>query len=53
MRFIAVGDLMVDVLVSGSGHDARMILAPGGSAFNAASTAAALGADAAVVGRIG
>lgn len=53
MRFLAVGDLMVDVLVSGSGHDARMVLTPGGSAFNAASTAAALGAEATVVGRVG
>jgi sugar/nucleoside kinase (ribokinase family) len=51
--FLALGDLMVDVLVSGGGHDARMILTPGGSAFNAAATAAALGADATVVGRIG
>jgi sugar/nucleoside kinase (ribokinase family) len=53
VRFLAVGDLMVDVLVSGSGHDARMVLTPGGSAFNAACTAAALGADATVVGRVG
>jgi ribokinase len=53
LSFVAVGDLMVDVLVSGSGHDARMVLTPGGSAFNAASTAAALGADATVVGRVG
>ena len=45
---------MIDVAVSGSrGHDVRVRLAPGGSAPTAAAWANALGADAAVVGRVG
>jgi len=44
---------MVDVAVTGRGHDARARLAEGGSAANAAVWAAALGARAAVAGRIG
>ena len=52
-HFIAVGDVMVDVAVTGRGHDARARLAEGGSAANAAAWAAALGARAAVAGRIG
>jgi sugar/nucleoside kinase (ribokinase family) len=53
VRFVAVGDVMVDVLVSGRDHDAVVELAPGGSAVNAARSAAALGAEAEVVGRVG
>ena len=53
VRFWAVGDLLVDVLVSGADHDARVRLAPGGSAFNAAVAAVAAGAEATVVGRVG
>ena len=52
-RFVAVGDVMVDVTASGMGHAARISLAAGGSAVNAAIWAAAAGAHAAVVGRIG
>ncbi|HZT44844.1 MAG TPA: PfkB family carbohydrate kinase [Gaiellaceae bacterium] len=53
MRFVAVGELLVDVLAEGRGHDARIRLRPAGSAFNAAVAAAAAGAEAAVVGRVG
>jgi sugar/nucleoside kinase (ribokinase family) len=53
IRFVAVGDLMVDVTASGKGHSARISTVPGGSALNAASWAAELGAEATVVGRIG
>jgi sugar/nucleoside kinase (ribokinase family) len=53
VRFVAVGELLVDVVGEGSGHDARIGVAPGGSAFNAAVTAAALGADATVIGAVG
>jgi sugar/nucleoside kinase (ribokinase family) len=52
-RFVAVGDVMVDVTASGTGHAARISLAPGGSAVNAAIWAATVGADATVVGRVG
>jgi sugar/nucleoside kinase (ribokinase family) len=52
-RFVAVGDVMVDVTASGVGHAARISLAPGGSAVNAAIWAAVAGADATVVGRVG
>jgi len=41
VRFVAVGELLVDVVAEGAGHDARIRVAPGGSAFNAAVTAAA------------
>lgn len=51
--FVAVGDVMVDVLLSGGGHDARAWLTPGGSAVNAALSAARSGADARVLGRVG
>jgi sugar/nucleoside kinase (ribokinase family) len=44
---------MVDVVVAGHGHDARVRLSPGGSAGNAAVWAALLGAQAQVVGRVG
>ena len=53
IRFIAVGDLMVDVTASGNGHAARIATVPGGSALNAATWAAELEAEATVVGRVG
>jgi sugar/nucleoside kinase (ribokinase family) len=53
MRFVAVGELLVDVVAEGSGHDARIRLSPAGSAFNAAAAAAAAGAEATVVGTVG
>jgi sugar/nucleoside kinase (ribokinase family) len=52
-RFVAVGDVMVDVTASGVGHAARISLSPGGSAVNAAIWAAVAGAEATVVGRVG
>jgi ribokinase len=52
-RFLAVGDLMLDVVAEGRGHAARIAVSAGGSALKAAACAAALGADAAVAGRIG
>jgi sugar/nucleoside kinase (ribokinase family) len=52
-RFVAVGDVMIDVTASGRGHTARISLTPGGSAVNAAVWAAIVGADATVVGRVG
>jgi ribokinase len=51
--FVAVGDLMVDIAAAGRGHEARIEIAAGGSAANAAVWAARSGADAAVVGRVG
>jgi ribokinase len=53
MRFVAVGELLVDVVADGSGHDARIRLSPAGSAFNAAVAAAAAGADATALGTVG
>jgi ribokinase len=53
MRFVAVGELLVDVVASGSGHQATIRTRAGGSAFNAAATAAALGAETMVVGAVG
>src|SRR5437667_7213057 len=53
MRFVAVGERLVDVVAEGSGHEARIRARPGGSAFNAAVAAAAAGADATVVGTVG
>jgi ribokinase len=53
IRFVAVGDLMVDVTAAGRGHDARIAVAAGGTALNAACRAAGLGARTAVAGRIG
>jgi sugar/nucleoside kinase (ribokinase family) len=44
---------MLDVTASGVGHAAHITVAPGGSAVNAAIWAAAAGADATVVGRVG
>ena len=53
VRFVAVGELLVDVVAEGSGHDARIRLGPAGSAFNAALAAAGVGADATVIGTVG
>ena len=53
MRFLAVGELLVDVIAAGAGHGARIRVRPAGSAFNAAVAAAAAGADAAVIGTVG
>jgi ribokinase len=53
MRFVAVGELLVDVVVVGSGHDARIRVQPAGSAFNAGVTAAGAGAAATVIGTVG
>jgi sugar/nucleoside kinase (ribokinase family) len=53
VRFVAVGELLVDVLAEGAGHDARIRLRPAGSAFNAAAAAAAAGAEATVIGTVG
>lgn len=53
VRFVAVGELLVDVLAEGAGHEARIRVQAGGSAFNAAVTAAAAGAEASVVGTVG
>ena len=44
---------MVDVVVTGRGHEARATVRPGGSAAIAAAWAAEAGADATVVGNIG
>lgn len=52
-RFVAVGDVMVDVTALGVGHGARISITPGGSAVNAAIWATIAGADATVVGRVG
>jgi ribokinase len=58
VRFVAVGDVMVDVVCSklpppnGRVH-AEVSMRAGGSAVNAAAAAAASGASAAVVGRVG
>ena len=58
VRFAAVGDVLVDVISAQTPHPPQRVHAPvgiraGGSAANAAVWAAALGADATVVGRIG
>jgi sugar/nucleoside kinase (ribokinase family) len=53
MRFVAVGELLVDVVAGGSGHEARIRVRPAGSAFNAAVSAAAAGAEASVIGTVG
>jgi ribokinase len=50
---LAIGDVLVDVLASGLGHDARVRLVPGGSAANAGLAAARAGAQAVVIGRVG
>jgi ribokinase len=53
VRFVAVGELLVDVVAEGSGHDARIRLQPAGSAFTTGVTAAAAGAHATVIGAVG
>jgi ribokinase len=53
VRFLAVGDLMIDVVVAGRGHDAVARFGPGGTAANAAAWAAWLGAESTAVGAIG
>ncbi|HEX4745612.1 MAG TPA: carbohydrate kinase family protein [Gaiellaceae bacterium] len=53
MRFLAVGDVLVDVTATGREHDASVRLAPGGSATNAALEAVRAGAEAELVGRVG
>jgi sugar/nucleoside kinase (ribokinase family) len=59
VRFVAVGDLLVDVISEqeapgpGSRAHAQVAIRAGGSAANAAVWAAALGATASVVGRVG
>jgi ribokinase len=53
VRFLAVGDLMIDVVVAGRGHDAVARFGPGGTAANAAVWAASLGARAVAVGAVG
>jgi sugar/nucleoside kinase (ribokinase family) len=53
VRFLAVGDLMIDVVVAGRGHDAVARFGPGGTAANAAGWAAALGARTVAVGAVG
>jgi ribokinase len=53
VRFVAVGELLVDVIAAGAGHGARIRVRPAGSAFNAAVAAAAAGADATVIGTVG
>jgi ribokinase len=53
VRFLAVGELLVDVVAAGAGHGARIRVRPAGSAFNAAVAAVAAGAEATVVGTVG
>jgi sugar/nucleoside kinase (ribokinase family) len=53
VRFVAVGELLVDVIAAGAGHGARISVRPAGSAFNAAVAAVAAGADASVIGTVG
>ncbi len=53
IRFVAVGDVLLDVTASGRGHDSTIDVRPGGSAVNSALAARALGAEASVVGRAG
>ena len=53
VRLLAVGELLVDVIVAGAGHGARISVRPAGSAFNAAVAAAAAGAEASVIATIG
>ncbi|HEY2777869.1 MAG TPA: carbohydrate kinase family protein [Gaiellaceae bacterium] len=60
MRIVTLGDLLLDVvvrldtaLVTGDDQPAHTITGPGGQAANVAAWAAALGAEATFVGRIG
>lgn len=53
VSFLAAGDLMIDVVIAGPGHDAIARLGPGGTAANTAVWAAALGARSTAIGAIG
>src|SRR5215471_7004640 len=53
VRFVAVGELLVDVIAAGAGHGARIRVRPAGSAFNAAVAAVDAGASATVIGTVG
>ncbi len=53
VRFVAVGELLVDVIAAGAGHGADIRIRPAGSAFNAAVAATVAGADATVLGTVG
>jgi sugar/nucleoside kinase (ribokinase family) len=53
VRFVAVGELLVDVVAEGSGHDTRIRVHAAGSSFNAAAAAARAGAHATVIGTVG
>jgi len=53
VRFLAAGDLMIDLVVAGRDHDAVARFGPGGTAANAAAWAAALGAQSVAVGAVG
>jgi sugar/nucleoside kinase (ribokinase family) len=53
MRFVAVGELLVDVVAHGRGHDARITVRPAGSAFNAAVAAAEADAATTLIGTVG
>jgi hypothetical protein len=53
VRFLAVGELLVDVIAAGAGHGARIRVRPAGSGFNAAVAAVAAGAEASVIGTVG
>jgi sugar/nucleoside kinase (ribokinase family) len=53
LRFLAAGDLMIDVVVAGPGHDAVARLGPGGTAANTAVWAASLGARSTAIGAVG
>ena len=53
VRFLAVGELLIDVIAAGAGHGARIRVRPAGSGFNAAVAAVAAGAEASVIGTVG
>lgn len=53
VRFVAVGDVLVDVVATGRDHDARVRVAAGGSGSNAAVAAVRAGAGAELYGRVG
>jgi sugar/nucleoside kinase (ribokinase family) len=53
VRFVSVGDVMIDARISGRDHSASIKLTAGGSAVLSAVCAARAGAHATVVGRVG
>lgn len=53
MRFVAIGEAMLDVITGARSGHAPISVRPGGTAVNAALAAAAAGAEAAVVARVG